>query len=541
MHEATITPNLGPAVRGLASRAAQLGAALWLIDVSGRLLPAFGTELPGYGWLGSDVIRQRLSDAQPHDDASADSLIEVEPGLLAIPLEYSGSTRLAVFLGEGCCQNPGYAADCVAAKVDPEQVREELVGVPRYTKDQLATVQTALNWAMHDLHELYDHEDAIDDLTEQLGHSYENITMMFRLGRSMSSIQAPHQITQSICEQLCATQSFGWVATRFRGDEESVPELCGQSVLAGELACDMAAFDREAARLLANYNADSWSKLLQIGQNKLADVAGSEIIIDPIHHDGRVVGLVMAGGKTGEDAEATSHDTQLVDAIASFLGTFHENAARFHEQRSMFIGTLEAVSAALDAKDRYTRGHSERVAYLATMLARVIGLDEPEIERLRIAGLVHDVGKIGVPEAVLCKTGRLTEDEFEKIKKHPRIGFNILKGIPRMEDILDGVLYHHERWDGRGYPDRLASEHIPLYGRILAVCDTFDAMSSTRSYRKAMPREKVLEEIRNCAGTQFDPQLTEPFIALNFDVYDEMVRRHQLSDDQGPAEKQAAA
>ena len=141
----------------------------------------------------------------------------------------------------------------------------------------------------------------------------------------------------------------------------------------------------------------------------------------------------------------------------------------------------------------------------AVELARAIGIEEQEVERIRIAGLVHDVGKIGVPEAVLCKTGKLTDEEYEQIKLHPRIGYNILKGIPKMEDVLDGVLYHHERWDGRGYPDRLAGENIPLYGRILAVADTFDAMSSTRSYRQAMPRDQGVGRDRAVLGLAVRP------------------------------------
>ena len=144
-----------------------------------------------------------------------------------------------------------------------------------------------------------------------------------------------------------------------------------------------------------------------------------------------------------------------------------------------------------------------------------------------------------VPEAVLCKTGRLNDEEFDQIKKHPRIGYNILKGIPNIDDVLDGVLYHHERWDGRGYPENKAGEAIPLYGRILAVADTFDAMSSTRSYRQAMDRQEVLDEIAKCSGTQFDPALTEPFIAMDFTEYDKMVARHQ-GDSAQPAKDLAA-
>ena len=186
----------------------------------------------------------------------------------------------------------------------------------------------------------------------------------------------------------------------------------------------------------------------------------------------------------------------------------------------MFMGVLKGMTTAVDAKDPYTCGHSERVGLLASRLALAVGLSPDEAERYRLAGLVHDVGKIGISEAVLSKSGRLTEIEFMQIKKHPEIGHQILRDIPLMGDILPGVLHHHERWDGTGYPTGLKGGEIPLIGRMLALADTFDAMSSTRSYRPAMPRDAVLSEIRRCSGTQFDPKLADVFVTLDFTEFD---------------------
>ncbi len=395
----------------------------------------------------------------------------------------------------------------------------------------LNSLARSLAWTLVDLRQLDQSQFAVDDLAEQLGQSYENITMLYSIGLSMSSLETPQHLAQGICDQLRMTQGYGWSAARFFKTVEDISALTDACLIAGQLPCPEEIFREMTGRMLAQWNDKNWTRLLQVNEHELATLVGSEVILDPIRHDGKVIGVLMAGGKTGPDPEATSGDTQLLDAIAGFLGAFHENAARFTEQKNMFIGSLEAVSTALDAKDPYTYGHSERVAMLGMRLAEAIGLSADEVERIRISGLVHDVGKIGVPESVLCKTGRLTDEEFEQIKKHPRIGYNILKGIPKMADVLDGVLYHHERWDGRGYPDGLYGEAIPLYGRILGVADTFDAMSSTRSYRAAMMRDKVFAEIARCAGTQFDPALVNPFLAMDFSEYDEMVRRHQGAND----------
>lgn len=181
------------------------------------------------------------------------------------------------------------------------------------------------------------------------------------------------------------------------------------------------------------------------------------------------------------------------------------------------------MTAAIDAKDRYTCGHSARVARLAAQLARRAGADESFAELIHITGLVHDVGKIGVPEAILRKTTRLTPEEFDQVKRHPRIGFDILKDIPALRNTLPGVLHHHERFDGQGYPDGLRGTEIPLLARMLALADTFDAMSSTRSYRPAVSRQQTLEEIARCAGTQFDPDLARLFLELDFGEYERMV------------------
>jgi HD-GYP domain-containing protein (c-di-GMP phosphodiesterase class II) len=209
------------------------------------------------------------------------------------------------------------------------------------------------------------------------------------------------------------------------------------------------------------------------------------------------------------------------------MSIFLENAALYDDLNAMFLGTLEALTASIDAKDRYTCGHSRRVARLTQQLAEAIGLDEHTVSRCHIAGLVHDVGKIGVPEAVLLKPGKLNAEEFAWIRRHPEMGYRILKDIPQLSDVLPGVLYHHERWDGKGYPEGLCGEQVPLIARLIGLADSFDAMSSTRTYRSAMSRPQVLEEIGHCAGAQFDPDLAAAFVRLDFAEFDRMVREHQ--------------
>jgi len=191
------------------------------------------------------------------------------------------------------------------------------------------------------------------------------------------------------------------------------------------------------------------------------------------------------------------------------------------------MGTLHALTNSIDAKDSYTHGHSERVALMSRLLAQAAGLDPHVVERVYIAGLIHDVGKIGVPEAVLCKPGHLTQEEFDMIKLHPEIGSKILQDIRQMQDLVPGVLYHHERWDGRGYPHNLRGKEIPLFGRVIGLADAFDAMSSNRTYRQALDHKQVINEIKRCAGSQFDPELAQIFVNLDFTPFYELIQKHQ--------------
>jgi putative nucleotidyltransferase with HDIG domain len=169
---------------------------------------------------------------------------------------------------------------------------------------------------------------------------------------------------------------------------------------------------------------------------------------------------------------------------------------------------------ALDAKDRYTAGHCSRVTDYALKLGTALGLSEEKLNILEEASLFHDIGKIGVPEVILNKKEALSNDEFEIIKKHSAIGADIITSISTFKEHVAVVRHHHERWDGRGYPNQLKGEDIPLESRILAVADTFDAMTSDRPYRARMPKEKALAIIRDCIGSQFDPEVAKKFLEI---------------------------
>ena len=192
------------------------------------------------------------------------------------------------------------------------------------------------------------------------------------------------------------------------------------------------------------------------------------LLVVPLHAGQQPLGVLYGGDKL-DGSQIDSRDSKLCESLAASLAIFIENTMLYDDVQGMFVGTLHALTSAIDAKDSYTRGHSERVAMMSRTLAEAAGFDADCCERVYLSGLVHDVGKIGVPEVVLCKPGKLTDAEFGLIKQHPSIGANILRDIRQMRDLVPGVLHHHERWDGRGYPDKLRGEDIPLFGRIIGL------------------------------------------------------------------------
>lgn len=212
--------------------------------------------------------------------------------------------------------------------------------------------------------------------------------------------------------------------------------------------------------------------------------------------------------------EFGSVEAGLLESAAAMLSMHEHNVSLLRGQEELTVGVIRSMSSAIDARDPYTRGHSERVGRFARRIAGVMRLDSKEQHRIYLSGLLHDVGKIGIPDTVLLKPGKLTEEEFAIIKQHPEIGARIVDSLPQLRDLLPGILHHHESVDGSGYPHGLKAAEIPLQARIMAVADTYDAMTSHRPYRPGMPHAKAVEIIRARAGIQWDTDAVNAFLQL---------------------------
>ena len=250
------------------------------------------------------------------------------------------------------------------------------------------------------------------------------------------------------------------------------------------------------------------------------------VVCIPSYFREDLLGILLLGGKKSGRSFGKD-ELDFFVALASDVAMAIKNAQLFREleleldkKHRLFIHTTIALAAAIDAKDHYTHGHTARVTDLSLKIAHRLSqknkktFDEKFLEHLHIAGLLHDIGKIGIPESILNKNGPLTEEEKKKMQEHSSVGATILQPIKELEDAILGVKYHHEKYDGSGYPEGLKGEQIPLSAAIISVADTFDAMVTDRPYRKALSKKEAVQEIQSSSGRQFNPQVTSALAEL---------------------------
>jgi putative nucleotidyltransferase with HDIG domain len=338
------------------------------------------------------------------------------------------------------------------------------------------------------------------------------LNLIYRVSGGMKVNRSPGEFFKQVCLDLMDVIEVRGTGVMLRTEsiEHREPVLYGSTSLPPGAVHRLS--DQLVRHLETRKSAIVINNLSQDPAYSWISANAQQLLAVPLQRDEQVLGCLFAFDKSEGDFDSV--DAKLLTSIANESAIYLQNAILFEDVRGLMMGLLHSMVSAVDAKDAYTCGHSERVALVARELAQIAGLPAATVERVYMAGLLHDVGKIGVPESVLQKPGKLTNEEFDLMKQHPEIGARILRDVKQLEDILPGVLHHHERWDGRGYPAKLVGENIPLMGRIICLADCFDAMTSNRTYRRALPFEVAMVEIRNGAGTQFDPALADAFIAI---------------------------
>lgn len=468
-------------------------------------------------------------------------VVHIWPGLALVPLHAAvggvnarnphdtAPVIAALLMGRDLLESEQLRLVCDAQQVDRQAAVAKFDAKALLGTEELTRLAQVIGWMARDAGDLGWRLHELHDLSWELAGSYEELSLLYKLSTSMVVDHPPQAFLEQACDEMREVVGLRWLAIQLSPTEPGFSGLSVPVCVDERSSLNVEDIRRVGPKLIEAMRGRT--EPIIIDDAAVLDIPGLDriahsLLVTPLHVDGKPLGLLYGADKINAGSGLSTVDSKLCASLGSSLSIYLKNVMLYEDMHSMFLGTLHALSTTIDAKDSYTHGHSERVALIARQLAEAAGLPPSTVERVYLSGLVHDVGKIGVPEAVLTKPGRLTDEEYERVKKHPEIGARILEGIRQMKDLIPGVLHHHESWDGRGYPHGLAGRDIPLFGRIIGLADAFDAMSSDRTYRNAMPMHKVLDEVRRCSGKQFDPDLVEVFVGLDFTQYLDMIERH---------------
>jgi HD-GYP domain-containing protein (c-di-GMP phosphodiesterase class II) len=396
----------------------------------------------------------------------------------------------------------------------------------RYRAAEASSLQKMLAMLLKDTQQVRQADVALTSLSTNLASTYEELSLLYRISRSMKVSQAPRPFLGNICEQLLDVMPVELTAAvvfdaRMKMDNDIVVLAGPQRVVSEQVR--LLAATRIVPEFAVRNNVVLENRLWDIDLN--VGLRLKQLLAVPLMIDEQIIGVLMAVNR--QEGDFNSIDLKLLGSIADQASVFLANHSMYAELQDLLMGVLHSLTESIDAKDPYTCGHSRRVAEISRRLASDFGFPPEQVQHIYLSGLLHDVGKIGVPDPILTKDGRLTEEEYEIMKQHPVIGGRILRRIRNLKPIISGVLSHHERLDGRGYPDGLSGQDVPIEGRIVGLADSWDAMTSHRTYRRALSIERAIQEIRDCSGTQFDPALSELF--LQWDLPAVMEELHALN------------
>ncbi len=359
------------------------------------------------------------------------------------------------------------------------------------------------------------HKHSIDKAME-LSHKIETIQTMHEIDKSILSILEPREIleiTVNMITKVIPCESA--TVTLVDREKEVFTYAAGFGVACLQKGELVPFKDTSATDVMYTLRPQYVANLKEVKEplpmeKRLIDEGLLSHIMVPLTVKGEGRGLLCVGAR--RPSAFTPEDLSTLEKLSSQISVALENSRLITDLEDLFLGTLRTLAETIDAKSPWTRGHSERVTRFAIDIGKEMGLDEERLRNLELAGLLHDIGKLATYESILDKPGKLAEDELNLIKQHPGKGADILAHIRQLKDIIPAIKHHHEHYNGKGYPEGLKGEEIPLMARILSVADTVDAMGADRPYRRGMLMEEIIKELKRCSGTQFDPVVVDAFL-----------------------------
>ncbi len=378
-------------------------------------------------------------------------------------------------------------------------------------------------------------EREIDLVSENLATTYEEISLLYTITQNLRISSTDEELGRLAIERLADCLPADAFAIQFlpvTTEEDATGKSRTRPLFLSSAVCPIN--EQEFTKLIAALEVNPTSGPYVANRRVTQGDAWQfptvhQLIVVPLVEGENVFGWLAAFNHRRDESFGTV-ESNLLASLGTLLGIHCGNRDLYRQQSELLQNIVRALVSAIDAKDPYTSGHSDRVARFAVRIALELRCNPKIVNTIYMAGLLHDVGKIGIDDNVLRKTGRLTDLEFEHIKRHPELGHKILADLKQLSEVLPAVLHHHERWDGGGYPRGLSGENIPKIARIMAVADSYDAMTSDRPYRSGMPDEKVYQVFREESGKYWDPEVVEAFFNAKDDIRAIAQRERSLID-----------
>ncbi len=496
-----------------------LWCTLWSGD--GQLLADIPQSPPLWKslWVRGQALRHELSQCVRGRREHHGSLLNIA-GLCLQCTSVPQAPRhpmvaVACYLDDTAAWTEELSRLCSQWQLDERLMRSWFCQQPRLTDVQVRHAGALLQQAVLDIHQRSTHRAETDEMTRQLAEAYEELNLIYRIGATMRVTQMPREHFSRLFADLARTTPFTTMAAVLY--DTDVLDADNRLIIGGEPIVEAPQVLRIAHVLQPliehHSNAMVINSLQQHPDLHWAEAWLERLLAVPIVSNQSLLGLVLVFNHSN-NGDFNSTDARLLHSVVDRSAIYLENVLLYGDLNNLLMGLLHALVSSIDAKDPYTSGHSNRVAVVAQKIAEKTGADPEAVKRVYLSGLLHDVGKIGISELILCKPGRLSDSEMLEMQKHPEIGAKILTGIKQLDDIIPGVLHHHEWISGQGYPAGLAGDAVPWIARVVGLADAFDAMTSGRNYRNALPLSSALAELRRFAGTQFCPRLVDALIEL---------------------------
>ncbi|HUT13473.1 MAG TPA: HD-GYP domain-containing protein [Thermoguttaceae bacterium] len=533
-----ISPEL---IRPVAEPPAEDIPGILPAELEELLLQGFGVEFAVLNGKTGEVLRTATD--QPARDwavrselcrevarrGRAEFLDDEEPFLmLAIPVALpEGNSRVAVatFVTRPVRLEEDLSRAALAMGMQPEEAASWATRQAPWSAEALRRMGELVLSHWKSRQRVAQLEEENDDLSDHLTRTYEEISLLYRLTQNLKISASDEDLGRVALEWLQEVLPVSGLAIQFapvaQEDESLSHEARTKPVLLTYGDCPIQ-YDHEFTALIEHLGPGAANRPVVVndpvtGCPDWPNAQVRQMIAVALAEGENVFGWLAAFNHV-ENAEFGTVEASLLNSVAAILGIHSGNINLYRQQSELLAGIIRALTSAIDAKDPYTCGHSDRVARIAVRLAEELGCDPQTLNTIYLSGLLHDIGKIGIDDSVLRKPGKLTDEEYEHIKRHVEIGHKILLGLGKLDAVLPVILHHHESWDGGGYPHKLDADGIPFSARIVAVADAFDAMGSDRPYRKGMPDEKIDQIFRNGSGQQWDPEVVDALFRARDDL-----------------------